>query len=339
MSTGGVRRSFIAQHASALFLAALVVIGIVLMVAGYELSEPTATQRGAAGSILMQFAGALIAVSLTAFLFNLPDLRNYLARTIADLFSRGDVVAILSEPTQGVLRRRLVLELAGETVESYEPTLMSELELLSQLSLRAPYATNHTNEIRVTASPDVAGLFVESSVASYRLHTHHLRLDHYPFTMRYSHEVAFPRDIAPAKDKWIESFSFRAGDKQFGRSDLDVTVEDLGELRVFRADFSHQIDVREFIDVCCEAKLLCTERDPLLIVSARYPTQGMRVSLTFDSERLYDCAWFRRCEVEQKVPSRDILDSRPDGITVSTNNWILPGEGVVLYYYTGQRHC
>ena len=105
--------SFLNEHGSVIFLATILILGSILIAVGIWLNQQTTIFLIYSGLVLLQLSGALIAVALTAFFFNLPDLRNYLAKTIATLFSKGDVVSLLSNNTKDILRKRLAIDLGS----------------------------------------------------------------------------------------------------------------------------------------------------------------------------------------------------------------------------------
>ncbi len=323
----------ITEHGSVVFLGTMLILGGILMVIGIWLNQQTSSIFMYLGLAMLQFSGALIAVALTAFFFNLPDLRNYLAKTIATLFSRGDVVPLLSDNTKNNLRKRLAMDSAGASVEQIEPTLFKHIMDINKASLSSPYVSNYHLAITITADSDHKGYVFNHHVASFRLHVHHLNVQEMVFPVRFFQECVFPKDDTPEMDQWIRSFHAEIGAKNFNSTDLETKEKPSGDNILFQLVLHSEVTISEDIDVCFTSELWGFQNDPVQMVFARYPSQGFHVSLTFTDEFKYYCGWFIHCDPLTDIPTRGRVDSLKNGISVRTNDWVLPGEGVIIYYY------
>jgi len=282
---------------------------------------------------MLQLSGALIAVALTAFFINLPDLRNYLAKTIATLFSRGDVVPLLSDNTKNTLRKRLAMDLADAYVAQIEPTLFKHIMDINKASLSSPYVSNYHCAIALTADSDHKGYIFDHSVTSFRLHVHHLNVPKMAIPVRFYQENAFSKDETPEMDQWIRNFRAEIGTKLFDYNDLKLNKEPFGDNILLQMVLHSDLIISEDVDVCFTAESWVLQNDPVQMVFARYPSQDFHVSLVFSDELKYDCGWFIHCDPLTDIPSRGRVDILKNGISARMNDWILPGEGVALYYY------
>lgn len=325
---------FVSQHASIFFLGVVLILGTFLGFWGYKLiGQPGGTTQPLA-IIVLQLAGTLIAVALTCLFFNLPDLRNYLASTIATLFSRGDVVPILSAPTKAVLRERLALDLLGQGIQGIEPTLFEHLQAVSSTALSSPYVTNFDCTISIEQlEKDDHSILVNNTLMSYTLHMQHLSTGGARIPLRVFREHSFPKESVPSYEEWLREFRVEIGKQIFGRDSVKFETEPLGSKTLLRAIFHLDIDPSHDVDISILVRFLYLTEDPVDIIYARYPSQGFHATLTFDNQRSYDCGWFTHCDPSVDGPSRGRIDVMHNGISARTSEWVLPGEGVALYYY------
>jgi hypothetical protein len=93
------------------------------------------------------------------------------------------------------------------------------------------------------------------------------------------------------------------------------------------------------VDVRVELHALASDADPAVSYAARYPTSGFTLTVIRDADHMYDATWFLSCATHQHVPDKGSVTSMPSGLSVRTNDWVLPGEGVtVSMYRKPERH-
>jgi len=325
-------QSFILSHGSVLFLAVTLVLAVILMSIGLSLSRRPSTSVAGFGILMLQFSGALMAVALTAFLFSLPDLRHYLAGTVATLLSRGDVIPLLSRHTKATLFERIWLDLASNKAESLQPALLSHLRTVGKHCFESPYATSYNFALAVSQAPGNAGLLIDHSVMSYVLHVDHLHNRRLEMPFHFFRCVSFPRAVAPDETSWLRDFHVDIGSNTYGAEDVRVSVEDRDDIRTLQAVFTADITVSEYVHITVDTELLVTPHDSVEAVFARYASQGFNVTYTFSDSYNYECWWFTHCEILEDAPSKGRIIPLRNGISASTAEWVLPGEGVVLYH-------
>jgi hypothetical protein len=70
------------------------------------------------------------------------------------------------------------------------------------------------------------------------------------------------------------------------------------------------------------------------VIFARYPTKGFRAMMMYRADRVYDAAWFRvSTTIPYELSGREPVEVITGGIVASTSDWLLPGNGVILYWY------
>ena len=326
-------KSFLSRHGSVFFLAGVFLLGFILIPSGLYFQQSESAILSGLGVVLLQFSGALIAVALTAFAFNLPDLREYMAGTVATLFTRGEIVPILSTPTKEVLQKRLWLDLTSEEVLDVEPTLYGYLNKLAKCCFESPYVTNYHYALGLSESKEEKAFLFVHSVLSYRLHVHHLDTANIRLPFRYFRQESFPKEAAPKIEEWLSNFKLDVGDQEFTIDDINREQEESGDIVHFRAIFEKEIKILQDVDVNIIVDMLRVREDPIEITYARYPSQGFHVTLSFDEKNTYDHGWFTHCDPADDVSLRRRVDLLPNGISARTNEWVLPGEGVAIYYY------
>jgi hypothetical protein len=98
--------------------------------------------------------------------------------------------------------------------------------------------------------------------------------------------------------------------------------------------FEKNIEIIDYSDVLLEIETLSSKNVNDEVFIARYPTNGYKVTLRYSKEYEYDSCWFN------SIPRKDMSEINSeqqivyhDGISVMTNDWILPGNGVSLCWY------
>jgi len=326
-------QTFLRQHASVIFIFILFALGGILLPVGFILRASESNLACGTGTIILQLSGSLIAVALTAVFVSLPDLRNYLSRVVAALFSSGDVVPVLSDQTKSTLIKRLHLEAVSKRATDVEPTLFQHLKGVMLSSIATPYLTNYHCSLTLTRDQSNPDLIICHSVMSYRVHVHNLSQGQTRVPIRFHRETKFPNSHAHLKDKWVRKFSLKLGSDEFGKDDATFKTSVLGDSLRLRILFEREMSLKEDVDFSSTMETVEYNSDPVNMVFARYPCQGFHVSLMFEEGYLYDGAWFMHCSPESDIPKIGDVDRLRNGISARTNAWLLPGEGVTLYYF------
>lgn len=326
--------SFFSSHAAIIFIVALMGIGVCLLPVGrYLRSLDKWAYLCACGEVISQIAGCFVAVALTALFLNLPDIRRYLATVMATLFSEGEVVPALSSSTKTRLSNRLLLDAIKNRATSFEPTLYNHLRNVSECSLSVPYLTNYHLTSTIHRDQNEPRLIVDNDVTTYRIHVHHLKPEHRTFPLHVFRETVIPHGLETDRGDWLRDFGVQVGTQEFTRDDVQFNEKVLERGRLVHAKFSHEITLDADADVSVKIVMVDPHRDPVTMAMARYPAQGFRVTVTFEEDYIYDYGWFVHCPVEQDVPEKGQVIYLPNGLEAYTHDWVLPGEGVTVYYF------
>lgn len=100
------------------------------------------------------------------------------------------------------------------------------------------------------------------------------------------------------------------------------------------------IEVNTEVPVTVSLESVSDKNDPTEICYAWYPTKGFRVTLLYRPDVLYDVAWFTNWTgPATDFPSRAQFILMPTGVTAYTDEWMMPGNGVILYWFSTAEHA
>ena len=136
----------------------------------------------------------------------------------------------------------------------------------------------------------------------------------------------------------LKEFHLEAGGKIIDTKDVTVAQRQSGGITVTLVSYDADIKVDGEAAVRLSVKALFDSTDPPQIVYAPYPTKGFRATLQFKEGMTYDAAWFRSgTDTAKDFPGREQLETLPNGIAASTDGWLLPGNGVALFWFKPDR--
>jgi len=331
-------RSFLKEHLSVIFIGVLIALGLVGVVLGFIWTQVPPPAPGVIpwqqpiGGFLSLFCGSLLAIGLTAVFISLPDLQNHLSGTIAKVLSGDAALTILSADTKQKLYRSLISDRVARSVKCVEPTLTAHVSDRSDAIFSSVYVSNFHSDTTLTPVNGKPGLILYKTYMAYRLHAQHL-IQGKDVELVYEQIINYSDPYPIAKEEWLREFEIKAGTSVWKKEDMKITLIDLGKsAHTLRADFAKTIHVDSEVDVKIVAEFVTTTADPLDITRARYPSQGLHASLTFNEEYSYDCAWFKLSPPPYVSHDNVNTQINPNGIKTFTNDWLLPGEGVLLSF-------
>lgn len=324
--------SFVRNHSSAILLVGTCLLGVTSFITGFMLGLSADQAQRTMGTFMLQLGGSMIAVALTALFFNLPDMKEYLSQSIFALFASGTGVKLLSEETREALSASLMLERLGKCVTTYEPTLMRHISTIQTRVLQSPYVTNYHYAVTIYDHTKYADIVMNHTVLSYRMHVHHLADGRRTIPLRYFQECILPKGTVTKPEEWIVSFKLEFGPHLFTNTDLELSMSDINDSILVRAVFVKNVELTQDTDMSLNVQSLNDRNDPVELVYARYPSQGFQISMTYSELYVYDCAWFLQCDNSQDNPPTGRVDHVNNGIHAKTNEWVMPGEGVMIYY-------
>lgn len=323
--------SWFGQHASALFLAALVILSLFLLLTGMALQSSAQLWMQTAGSVLLQLSGGALAAAVAATFLSFADVRSQLAATVTKLISEGGVVKVLSPDARARLREETILANLAPMVDRLDPSLLSHLEGLSHRCLSMPIASNCVINRNYTDWPQ-NDLFLECDCTmNYRLSVRHLERSCATIPYRIVHEMSLFAGHALTTEDILLRFECRFGDQIFGKDCCDITTIEQGRIPIIRTVFSQHIEVVDELDVSLAYTLLIPKKDNSTLQFARFPTSGFHVTVSYSADYEYDGTWLKSGEPNFEFqPGRNEVLAVKAGLTASTNDWILPGEGIAI---------
>ena len=320
---------FFRRHGSVTFAAGLTLVSFFLILESIKLANDPAH---AFLSMLLEHLAAMgIAAVVATVIFAFHDVQESFATTVSELLVRGDIARHLSAPARATLRRSFLLESLSPRPAALTSSLIERIEAIESFVFTIPHVYNYA--VTVTVAHDAARpeLLRRSLRCNYTVDARHLTGERTIFPLRFQQELSDPRHD---QSDPIINFALKIGDRTFTREDVQLIPPAAGGVPVYRLVFAADVPVVGEVDVSIIEDTILTTTDPTEILYARYPTKGFRASLFFTPDLTYDAVWFRSAtEVEWRPPGRGEAVTHLNGIEVSTNDWLLPGHGVVLFWF------
>jgi hypothetical protein len=320
---------FFRRHGSVTFAAALTLLCLLLIFASIQLANDPA--HALLARLLEHLAAMGVAAVVATVIFAFNDVQESFATTISELLFRGEIAKHLSTPARMALRRSFLLESLTPRPATLPLSLVERMEGIESFVYTMPHVYNYA--VTVTVAQDAADprLLRRSLRCNYRVDARHLKDGRTTFPLRFQQELS---DLGHYRRDPLINFTLTIGTRTFTTDDLQVIPATAGGRPVHRLLFSADVPVDGEADVAIVEDTVLTAPDPTEILYARYPTKGFRASLFYTPDRSYDAVWFRAAtEVEWRPPGRGEAVSHLHGIEVFTNDWLLPGHGVVLFWF------
>lgn len=335
-------KDWLREHASALFIAFEFAMALSLFLGGLYFAETYASATSqreillrALGIILINLSGVFVAAATATLFFGFDDVRRNLAASLARMFSEADVVELLGPHIKARLRLKLAADMVHDTASGVNASLYKHLEELRVGALSTPYASNTNFSYTITES-DLPGFRRGHLTMTYRLHTEHLRgAAQYP--VRFYREVVAPKDVFRGNE-WLERANIVVGNLSFGHEHVTFTAEEQrpGIIK-HTATLEKMVDLSgPETDVVIDVTTLSSDSDPSACFVSRYATSGFSATVVRDSSHVYTAYWYRYCTPERQSPAGGYMTSHPNGISIHTNDWVLPGEGVAVIVVPGK---
>ena len=282
--------------------------------------------------IVSHLAAMFLAAFVATVFFSLRDVRESLAASVSNLLLDGDVVNHLSGGARRALARRILLaEITGEA-ESLPDTLYDHARKVELHLFAVPHLINYTPTVILADFEGEPELLKHSFRCTYTVSTRHLPNGRGIYSLRFRHEFSDPSGVVGKTA--LQGFEARVGDTLFTSADITVSERQSGGLGVTLLSLDRDIEVVGEAAVIISYEGIVSRRDPTEIFYAWYPTKGFRVTLLHSKVSAFDCAWFKSwTTVARDFPGREQVVLMPNGITAYTDEWLMPGHGVVLYWF------
>lgn len=324
---GGEMKDWIKDRASGLFVVGCLVAGLIMVYLGGKYLDKSPDK--AVWIMLSSLGGSIFAFSLTLLFFSISDTKRFFERTLANVISKPDIVVKFGE---GVRKDITKASLLGSCVDAiYIHDELAEFLFSRGVHyLSGPISEGYHYSANIRRSDCGRGV-TNHYTLSYRMVVSHLKRERRRIPFRYEFDYVSVMGAEDVGDDWISCFSLRVGNNEFGRDDLVVKTSVEGNKVRKTALFEREITVDDDCDVFFESEAFGSFDENIDICKVKYPARGMRADLTYEDGLVYDAIIFRPQLVSDSL-NCDFVTHRRNNITIYTNSWVMPGDGVVISF-------
>ena len=316
------------QHKSAVLIFALFVVGLVLVSVGLLIEERHGPEFF--GKLLIELAIASFVGGIATLFLSLPDVRHQLSSVLATLFSEGKIAGLLSPSARDLLNKELVQHRLGAEVTGIDQDLFRRLTDLTDDCLRCVHLHDYHLTTSLGPHPNRRFLY-QQAVISFQIHISHLlsaavKVVKFPYKVAYT--IDLPSGVDMTDQEFLQEFKLTIGRSEF--TEAKISRERNAEVRSIKFEFETEFDLAApstGVEVIYRAARLTS--DNVHIWQARYPTCGFQTSVTHTRDYEYSGKWFASVGPKEG-PGR--FASLGNGITATRDDWVLPDEGIVIYW-------
>ncbi|MGE3651564.1 MAG: hypothetical protein AB7G10_24755 [Reyranellaceae bacterium] len=209
---------------------------------------------------------------------------------------------------------------------------MDLLESVSRNALRTVHIHNYSPTISLEDDPTTPGIIRRHYQCTYSVSARHLRGNKGTYHLRLRQELSDPH--GKLGENPLKQCEIRAGSHRWGLADIKVEQRRSGGTTVTLLSLDRDIDVVGEMAVSISEEARASVADPTEIIYAWYPTHGFRATILYRAGMAYDVAWLKSWTgLTGDFPGREQVIEMPTGITAYTDEWVLPGNGVILYWF------
>lgn len=323
--------SWYAQHKSAVLIFSLFVIGLVLLSIGILVEAKEGKYEKFLGKLLIELSIASFVGGIATLFLSLPDVRHQLSSVLATLFSEGKIAGLLSRPARDLLNRELVQHRLGTEVAGIDQDLFCRLTDLTDECLRCVHL--HDYHLATSFGPHKTNprFLYKRAVINFRINISHLlsasaKVVEFPYKVSYG--IDLPFGVEMTDEEFLQEFKLRIGNTEF--TEAKITREQSADVRSVKFEFETKFDLTApstGVEVTYRAARL--KSDNVSIWQARYPTCGFQTSVSYSRDHDYSGKWFASVG-SKNTPG--MFASLDNGITATRDDWVLPEEGIAIYW-------
>jgi hypothetical protein len=324
-------RSWIREHQSPILIFGLLIGGSILAAVGTWLE----TEHEFFGKFLTEISLALLVGAIVAVFLSIPDVVDHLSDVLGRLFTADKITDLLSPAAREKLMVKLVQERLGAEVVDIEQNLFAGLTKLTDDCLRSVHLQNFYVTTDFGHHPNNANFLSQKTTVSFRILTRHLERDRtIRFPYRYSYRVVVPLELSIAlrNEDFLLTFALTVDGKKLGEPQVSRETKDT--MCAIKFEFEKEFDLTsEETSVALNYTAAALEGDNTSLSRVRYPTRGFAKTIHYTKDFEYDCLWFT--SIGQKIGgplNGSTSEPTPEGITTRRDNWVLPGEGVAIFW-------
>jgi hypothetical protein len=324
--------SWYTQHKSAVLIFGLFVFGLVLLTIGVLVEEGDRRSEKFLGKLLIELSIASFVGGIATLFLSLPDVRHQLSSVLATLFSEGKIAGLLSVTARELLNKELVQHRLGAEVARIDPDLFRSLTELTDDGLRC--VNLHDYHLVTSFGPhrtNPAAFLHQRAVITFRINICHLlsaavRVVKFPYKVAY--DIDLPFGIEMTDEEFLQEFRLKIGATEF--TEAKISRQEHAEVRSVKFEFETEFDLTaETTSVEVTYRAARLKSDNVSIWRARYPTCGFQTSVHYTRDFDYSGKWFTSIGSKSAAGMFASLDN---GITATRDDWVLPGEGIAIYW-------
>jgi hypothetical protein len=335
MANNDKGKSWYAQHKSAVLIFALFVIGFVLVIVGVGIEAIQGEYKRFFGKLLIELAIASFVGGIATLFLSLPDVRHQLSSVLATLFSEGKIAGLLSVTARELLNKELLQQRLGTDVAKIDDHLFDRLTDLTDECLKNVHLDGYHLEKSFGPHPKNPAFLYESAAITFRIKISHL-LSHPARPVKFPYKVTYQIDVplstSMSDDDFLLEFRLKVGDSVF--TEAKISRKENGEVSALKFEFEKEFDLTvEDTGVELRYKAARLKSDNASIWRARYPTRRFQTSVYYTNAFDYTCMWFTSVRAKTVDPLLGgTSTSIHAGITATRDDWVLPGEGIAVYW-------
>jgi hypothetical protein len=331
MAKNTKEKSWFTLHKSAFLIFALFVVGFVFVIVGIFVEEGEGRYAQFLGKLLIELSIASFVGGIATLFLSLPDVRHQLTSVLATLFSEGKIAGLLSVTARESLNKELLQQRLGTEVARIDEDLFGRLIDLNDESLKCVHLHDYHLVTSFGTHPNNPAFLYQRAVITFRINISHL-LSHadrpVKFPFKVSYEIDLPLGTIMSDKEFLFEFKLKVGDMEF--TEAKIERKENGEVRALRFEFEKEFGLNAEdtgVEVTYRAARL--KSDNVSIWRARYPTRGFQTSVYYTNDFDYNCKWFTSVRAKSAAGMFASLDN---GITATRDDWVLPGEGIAIYW-------
>jgi hypothetical protein len=332
-------QSWFALHKSAVLIFALFVIGFVLVIVGIGVEGLEGQYKQFFGKLLIELSIASFVGGIATLFLSLPDVRHQLSGVLAKLFSEGKIAGLLSVNARELLNKELLQQRLGADVIRIDEDFFTRLTDLTDEYLKSVHLEDcHSN---MSFGKHANPAFLEQTTAmTFRVKIGHL-LSHpsrpVKFPYKITYRIDIPLGMAIEDNEFLLEFRLKVGANEF--TEATVSRKQYDRVLTLKLEFEKEFDLTvEDTGVELKYRAARLKSDNTSIWRARYPTRGFQTSVYHTDDFDYFCTWFTSVRATTTDPLLGGTSaSLGKGISASRDDWVLPGEGIAIYWTPKQE--
>jgi hypothetical protein len=281
-----------------------------------------------AEELLSHLAILGVTAFVAAVFFSLRDVRELISGSIANLIIDGEIVKYLSADSRAALRLKTVEQDLSTDLSSLRRDLWdAEFSKLTS-AMKMPHIFGYN--VLVKLCDDGVGLIRSEVNYTYRISCEHLRDGKGTVPIKVRQEYADP-ECTLNEQALLSRFELQVNGKNTPiKPEVTRTRHDGTSIVMVTLD--HLVDVNNEASIHLKTVAVSTSSDNTEVVEVHYPTRGFTAMLSYREDMHYDVAWM--LGEDSDVPaSRGQVETFMGGISAITQEWIMPGSGVILYWF------